>query len=144
MTGVLKILTVGLWSVILIIWMGGLWVGIPADVADDVTKGIVEPMAPEIDRAIQKRRALSALILIPALTVFGLIVYAIKQQKDRLFYIGMTLTLTPLLIIGIIGLMQGSEMPYKNITLTAILIPLTLGLIKGLIEILGKRKIVKE
>lgn len=39
MTRVLKFLTVGLWVLILTIWIGSLWVGIPVDVADDVTRG---------------------------------------------------------------------------------------------------------
>jgi hypothetical protein len=140
MTGVLKFLTVGLWILILMIWIGDLWVGIPTDVSDDVTKGIVEPMKTDIDNAIQTRRIISALILIPALTVFGLIIHSIRKRKNRLFYIGMTITIIPLLTIGILGLVQDSEMPYKNIILIIITIPLTLGLLKGLLEIFGGKK----
>jgi hypothetical protein len=140
MTRVLKFLTVGIWILILMIWVGDLWVGIPTDVSDDVTKGIVEPIRTDIDNSIQIRRTISALILIPALTVFGLIIYSIRKRKNRLFYIGMTITIIPLLTIGILGLAQESEMPHKNVIMTMITIPLTLGLIKGLVEIFGGKK----
>lgn len=144
MTGVLKFLTIGLWILILTIWIGDLWVGIPTDVSDDVTRGIVEPMRADMDNAIQARRTVSILILIPALTVFGLIICAIRQKKNHLFYIGMTLTIIPILAIGILGLIQESEMPYKNVILSIICIPLALGLIKGLKEIFEYRKIRLE
>ena len=140
MTGILKFLTVGLWILILIIWIGVLWVGIPTDVSDDVTKGIVEPMQSNIESAVKTRRLISTLILIPALTVFGLIIHSIRKRKNRLFYIGMTITIIPLLTIGILGLVQDSEMPYKNIIMTIIMIPLTLGLIKGLLGIFGVKQ----
>ena len=140
MKGVLKFLTVGLWILILMIWFGDLLVGIPTDVSDDVTKGIVEPIRTDIDNSIQIRRTISALILVPALTVFGLIIYSIRKRKNRLFYIGMTITIIPLLTIGILGLVQESEMPYKNVIMTMITIPLAFGLIKGLVEIFGGKK----
>ena len=140
MTGILKFLTVGLWILILIIWIGDLWVGIPTDVSDDVTKGIVEPMKSNIESTVKTRRLISTLILIPALTVFGLIIHSIRKRKNRLFYIGMTITIIPLLTIGILGLVQDSEMPYKNIIMTIIMVPLTLGLIKGLLGIFGVKQ----
>ena len=84
MTKALKFLTVGLWILILTIWIGDLWVGIPTDVSDDVTRGIVEPMRTDMDNAIQTRRTISVLILIPALTVFGLIIYGIQKKKNQL------------------------------------------------------------
>ena len=141
MTGVLKFLTVGLWILILIIWVGDLWVGIPIDVSDDITRGIVEPMRVNMDNAVQARRTISVLILIPALAIFGLIIYGIRQRKNHLFYIGMTLTIIPILTIGILGLTQESEMPYKNIILSIICVSLTIGLIKGLKEIFEHRKL---
>ena len=140
MTGILKFLTVGLWILILIIWIGDLWVGIPTDVSDDVTKGIVVPMQSNIENTVKTRRLISTLILIPALTVFGLIIHSIRKRKNRLFYIGMTITIIPLLTIGILGLVQDSEMPYKNIIMTIIMVPLTLGLIKGLLGIFGVKQ----
>ena len=140
MTGILKFLTVGLWILILIIWIGDLWVGIPTDVSDDVTKGIVVPMQSNIENTVKTRRLISTLILIPALTVFGLIIHSIRTRKNRLFYIGMTITIIPLLTIGILGLVQDSEMPYKNIIMTIIMVPLTLGLIKGLLGIFGVKQ----
>ena len=146
MTGILKILTIGLWVLILMIWIGDLWLGIPTNVSDDVTRGIVEPMQSNIESAVKTRRLISTLILIPALTIFGLIVHSIRKRKNRLFYIGMTITIIPLLTIGIHGLIQDSEMPYKNIIMTIIIVPLTLGLIKELIEITGvkQRKLKKK
>lgn len=140
MTKVIKFLTVGFWILILMIWIGDLLVGIPTDVSDDVTRGIVEPMRADMDNAILIRRTISVLILIPALAVFSLIIYSIRKRKNRLFYIGMTITIIPLLTIGILGLVQDSEMPYKNIIMTIITIPLTLGLVKGLLEIFGEKK----
>jgi hypothetical protein len=58
----------------------------------------------------------------------------------------MTITIIPLLTIGIHGLIQDSEMPYKNIIMTIIIVPLTLRLIKELIEITGvkQRKLKKK
>jgi len=136
----LKFLTVGLWILILIIWIGDLWVGIPTDVSDDVTRGLVEPIRTDMDNAIQTRRTISILILIPALTIFGMIIYGIQKNKIHLFYIGMTLTIIPILTIGILGLIQESEMPYKNVILIIICTPLVLGLITGLKEIYKYRK----
>ena len=144
MTKALKFLTVGLWILILTIWIGVLWVGIPTDVSDDVTRGIVEPMRTDMDNAIQTRRTISFLILIPALTVFGLIIYGIQKKKNHLFYIGMTLTIIPILTIGILGLIQESEIPYKNVILLILCTPLIFGLIKGLKEIHEYRKLKLE
>ena len=141
MTGILKFLTVGLWIVILTVWIGILWVGIPVDVSDDVTRGIVEPTSEHMQEAVSTRRTNTALLLIPALAVFGLVIYGIRKNNNRLFYIGMTLTIIPLLTIGILGLTQESEMPYKNIIMTVITVPLTIGLVKGLKEIFGGQKI---
>ena len=140
MAGILKFLTVGLWILILMIWIGDLWVGIPTSVSDDVCEGIIQPMQTDIDNAVQTRRIISVLILIPALSVFGLIIHSIRKRKNRLFYIGMIITIIPLLIIGILGLVHDSEMPYKNIIMTIITISLTLGLIKGLLGIFGVKQ----
>ncbi|MBB6460060.1 hypothetical protein [Flammeovirga kamogawensis] len=140
----LKFLTIGLWILILTIWIGDLWIGIRTDVSDDVTRGIVEPMRTDMDNAIQTRRTLSVLILIPALTIFGLIIYGIQKKKNHLFYIGMTLTIIPILTIGILGLIQESEMPYKNVILLILCTLLIFGLIKGLKEIYEYRKLKLE
>ncbi|WP_044213605.1 hypothetical protein [Flammeovirga sp. OC4] len=99
MTKALKILIVGLWILILTIWGGVIWLGIPMDISDDVTRGIVEPMRTDIDDVIQKRRIISILFLIPALTVFEFLIYGILKNKDHLFYIGMVLTILPILAI---------------------------------------------
>ena len=144
MTGTLKFLTVGLWILILIIWIGNLWVGIPVDVSDDVSSGLVQPMRTDMDNAILNRRLISILILLPALTVFGLIIYGIRQKKNNLFYIGMTLTIIPVLTLCVLGLIRESEMPYKNVILSIICMPLVLGLIKGLKEIFNYRKLRLE
>lgn len=101
MMGVLKFLTVGLWILILAIWIGNLWVGIPVSVADDITKGLVEAMDADVDDAIRARRTLSALLLIPALMIFGLVVHGIVQKKDHLFHLGMTLTILPILALAL-------------------------------------------
>ena len=122
-------------------WIANLWIGIPTDVTDNVTQGIVEPMETEINNAIQTERTISTLFLIPALTVFGIIIYSIKKQKNRLFSIGLIITIIPILTAVILGLVQKSEMPNKNIILTAISIPLIFGLLKGIKEISIKRKI---
>ena len=144
MTGVLKFLTVGLWILILIIWIGNLWVGIPVDVSDDVSNGIIQPLRVDMDNSIQIRRLISILIFLPALTVFGLIIYGIRKKKNNLFYFGMTLTIIPLLTVCIIGLLRESEMPYENVILSIICIPLILGLTKGLKEIFLKRELRLE
>ncbi len=129
MTGVLKFLTVGLWILILTIWIGDLWVGIPVSVSDDVTKGLVEAMDADVDNAIQARRTKSALLLIPALMIFGVVVHGIKKKKDHLFHIGMVLTIIPM-----------SAMPYKNGILVIICAPLMVGLIMGLKAIAEYRR----
>src|SRR6056297_417406 len=140
MTGILKFLTVGLWIVILTVRIGVLWVGIPVDVSDDVTRGIVESATEHMKDATTTRRINTTLALIPALIIFGLVIYGIRKMNNRLFYIGMTLTIIPLLTIGILGLTQESEMPYKNIIITVIAVPLTFGLVKGLKEIFSGQK----
>ena len=130
--GVLKFLTVGLWILILTIWIGDLWVGIPVSVSDDVTKGLVEAMDADVDNAIQARRIKSVLILIPALAILGSVIHGIRQKNDHLFHLGMVLTIIPILAIGILGMTQESAMPYKNGILLIICAPLMVGLIMGL------------
>ena len=104
-------------------------------------RGIIEPMQSNIESTVKTRRLISTLILIPVLTVFGLIIHSIRKRKNRLFYIGMTITIIPLLTIGTLGLVQDSEMPYKNIIMTIIMVPLTSWTNKrGLLGIFGVKQ----
>jgi hypothetical protein len=141
MTRTLKITTVGLWIIILIIWTGNLFLGISAEVSDNVTEGIVEPIQESIHSEILQRQLISILFLIPMLIVFGLIVKAIRTKNNYLFYIGFCLTAIPLLGIGLMGIFQESEMPYKNLILLIICIPLLVGLIKSVSGIIKERKL---
>lgn len=140
MAGVLKFLTVGLWILILSIWIGDLWVGIPVSVSDDVTKGLVEAMDADVDNAIRARRTVSAFLLIPTLMIFGLVVHGIRKKNDHLFHWGMILTIIPILAVGIVGMTQESTMPYKNGILLIMCVPLTIGLIMGLKGIAENRR----
>jgi Na+/H+ antiporter NhaC len=87
MTRTLKIATVGLWIIILIIWTGNLFLGISAEVSDNVTEGIVEPIQEFIQSEILQRQLISILFLIPMLIIFGLIIKAIRTKNNYLFYI---------------------------------------------------------
>lgn len=133
---VLKYYTICLWILILGIWVGNIWLGIPASVSDDVSEGKVTPLSEEIHQTIANRRLLSLLFLIPALGLFGLILHTIKSEKHQLFYLGMILTMLPLLILAIIGFTQSSEMPYKNLILSFFTILLIWAISIGLKELL--------
>jgi len=61
----------------------------------------------------------------------GLIVKTIRTKNNYLFYIGFCLTAIPLLVIGLMGIFQESEVEYKNLILLIICIPLLVGLIKS-------------
>lgn len=74
MTGILKFLTIGLWILILTLWIGDLKVGIPVYVSDYVTSGIVEPTSEHSEEVTTTRRALTALALIPVLVIFGVVI----------------------------------------------------------------------
>ena len=137
----LQILTIIIWGLILIIWFGDIWLGIPANVGDDVCEGRVSALASDIESAILNRRIISILCLFPALTFFGMILFSIVKNKVRLFYIGMSLTITPILFFVIIGLIKDSEMPNKNLILLIIGLPLLIALIKGLLEIFRLKKV---
>ncbi len=141
MTRVLKFLTVGIWILIFIIWLGVMFFGIPAEVSDEVAQGVIEPTKSDIEKVIQTRRTWSALILIPALAVFGLIIYSIRKRKHRLFYIGMTITIIPILTLGGLGWVKESEMPYKDPILGLVCLILAIGLIIGLKEIFKTRNL---
>ena len=141
MKRLLQILTIIIWGLILIIWFGDIWLGIPASVGDDVCEGRVSALASDIESAILNRRIISILCLFPALTFFGMIIFSIVKNKVRLFYIGMSLTITPILFFVFFGLIKDSEMPNKNLILLIIGIPLLIALIKGLLEIFRLKKV---
>lgn len=122
MTGILKIFTLILWFLILGIWIGDLWLGIPADVADEVTEGNVQPMPDAINRMIHEKRLKSSLFLIPAAAVFSLILYSILKRNNRLFYWGMLVTLFPILVLALVCLANNSEMPLHKVACSILLI----------------------
>ena len=61
MKRLLQILTIIIWGLILIIWFGDIWLGIPASVEDDVCEGRVSALDLDIESTTLNRIIISIL-----------------------------------------------------------------------------------
>jgi hypothetical protein len=140
MARLLKYFTIGLWILILTYCIAYYWMGISYKVDENVINGIIQPMNDEIQKEILTKRLHCVLWIVPVLMLFGFVMYSIITKRDKLFYSGMILTILPILTLAIIGLFNESEMPYKNLTLIMICIPIVSGLVIGIIELYKRSK----
>lgn len=79
-------------------------IGIPADVVDDVTRGIVQPMPSDINAEIQSRRTYIFTGILASIFILYMIFYSVKKNNKKLFYFFTTLTVLPILILISINL----------------------------------------
>lgn len=133
-----NVLILCLWGTILLLWLGDIYFGFPADVSDEASSGIIHPTKEDINYAIYTRRKQSVLTLIPVLFIFGTGIFAFISRKNKLFYSISILTLIPILSIAILGFTVKSEMPCKNFLLAVIC------LVFGFVLLIGIKKLSKN
>ena len=100
---ILFILTLGL---ILIFWLGDLFMGTPADVNDRaVTEGWADDRV-MYDLEKVKSRLWTLLYAIPTIIMFALTIKSIRQKNELMFYWTFLISLTIFQIIPVAGLLS--------------------------------------
>jgi hypothetical protein len=100
---ILFILTLGL---ILVFWLGGLFMGTPADVSDRaVTEGWADDRT-MYEAEIVKLRLWTLLYAIPTIILLTLIIKSIRQKNELMFYWTLLIGLTIFQIIPVAGLLS--------------------------------------
>ena len=100
---ILFILTLGL---ILIFWLGDLFMGTPADVSDRaVTEGWADDRV-MYDLEKVKSRLWTLLYAIPTIIMFALTIKSIRQKNELMFYWTFLISLTIFQIIPVAGLLS--------------------------------------
>ena len=121
LTRTLQILFIFVLGLILVFWLGDVFIGIPVDVSDQaISKGWAEDYE-KYEAAKRKARITTLLYALPTISLLIITIKSIKQKSTELFYWTFLAGLTFFQILPVAGLLKGKGQKPQFIFLSLVI-----------------------